>query len=310
MKSKLILGLALVLSGASLVLFAPQRAHGDPTATNILNNLFETKTLVLASRPKLIIPVAQGQTSSDSPTFNYANIIAPKLIDRFSFKAQLSRPGHPLINMQIAANREHATVLLQTPDGLPYLLMADHLCVICDQDNSGELAYFNGGTVQWGLYQSVDRTNADFQMNFIGTNVPPAVVFDLRFIIQGSVAKMTSLAYLSDDKKIKISSSKGSLEVALAKDDPNNSFGVAEVKIQRGDGVFGFSDFKVGAMPLKGLFQFTTTDLQKLGVPLRALDVSDLNRLNPYIPEGFPNTEKEKAAAIKLQSLIASHQGE
>jgi hypothetical protein len=141
-------------------------------------------------------------------------------------------------------------------------------------------------------------------MTFIGTNVPSAVVFDLRFIIQGSLAKMTSMAYLSDDNKIKISSSKGSLEVTLAKDDPNDSFGVAEVKIQNGASIFDFSDFKVGAMALRDQFQFTTSDLQRLGVPLRALDVSDLNHLNPYIPQEFPNTEREKEAAKKLQRLI------
>jgi len=304
MKPKLILCLALVLNGALFGLFAPQKAHGDPTATNILNNLFATKTLVLASRPKLIISSDQRQTSSNSPTLNYVDIIAPKMIDRFSFKAQISRPGHPLIVMHIAADHDHATVLLQTADGQPYFLMADHLCVICDQDNPGELAYYDGGTVQWGLFQSVDRTNADFQMTFIGTNVPSAVIFDLRFIIQGSLAKMTSMIYLSDNNTIKISSSRGSVGVTLVKDDPNNPFGVAEVKIQNGDSVFDFSDFKVGAMALKGQFQFTTSDLQKLGVPLRALDVSDLNRLNPYIPQGFPNSEKEKEAARKLQSLI------
>ena len=149
------------------------------------------------------------------------DITARKMISQFSFKAQLSRPGHALIVMHVAANKDHATVLLQTADGQPYFLMSDHMCVICDQDNPGELAYYDGGTVQWGLFQSVDnRTNADFEMSFIGTNVPPSIVLDVRFIIQGSVAIMTNLAYSTYDNKLKISSARGSVEVALTKDDP------------------------------------------------------------------------------------------
>jgi len=305
MKPKLLLGLALVLSG---IINCRAAADTSAAATNILDNLFATKTLVLASRPKFIIETAQRQSSADSPTFNYISIITPKMIDRFSFKAQLSRPGHPPVVMQVAANPDHATVVIQTPAGQPYFLMADHLCAICGQDNPGQLDFYDAGTVRWGLFQSLDRTNADFQMSFIATNVPPAIVFDLRFIIQSSIAKMTSLAYSTNDNKIKITTSRGSLELQLAKADANDSFGVVEVKIQTGDVAFEFMDFKVGSEPPSGLFQFTKTDLEKLGVPLHALAEADLNHLNPYTPQGFPATAAERAVTDKLQELIKSRQ--
>jgi hypothetical protein len=132
----------------------------------------------------------------------------------------------------------------------------------------------------------------------------------VRFIIQGCIAKMTSLSYSTNDNKIKFSTSRGSVTVTLVKDDPNDPFGVAEVNIQNGGGSFDFTDFKMGALSRNDLFQFTKGNLQELGVPLHALVKNDLIQLNPYIPQGFPNSEQEKAASKKLQSLIASHLGE
>ncbi|HUZ06576.1 MAG TPA: hypothetical protein VMV89_03730 [Candidatus Paceibacterota bacterium] len=308
MKPKLHLCLALVLSGG--LINCPADTDTSADATNILRNLFTNKTLVLSSRQKFIIQTSQNQGPSGWPTFANVDIVAPKMIRQFGFKAELSRPDHPTTVMRVAANENHTTVLIETSEGQPYCLMADHFLVICDSDNPGGLAYCDGGTVLWGLFQSMDRTNTSFQMMFVATNVPPAAILDLSFVIKGAFAEMTNASYQAGSRTIRIQTKWSSREIELSDANSHDLLGVKEVKIHGDTAAFDFSDFRIDTTPIKGLFQFSKHDLQKLNLPLRALNSSEFGHLEISIPEGFPDTEATKAAAEKLQSLIASHQPE
>src|SRR5690348_10484331 len=135
MNPKLLLSLALILSGG----LTTSSAVPDPSTdvTNILRSLLIDKTLVLSSRPKFIIQTSKDEDSALIKDFAHVDILAPKMIQQFGFKALLSRPGHPITIMQVAANKGHTTVLVETSGGQPYCLMADHLLVICDPDHPG-----------------------------------------------------------------------------------------------------------------------------------------------------------------------------
>jgi hypothetical protein len=307
MKPKLILCLALVLSGGLISCHADMDAPTD--VTNILRNILTTKTLTLSSRPKFIIQTIQNQGSSEWPTFAPVDILVPR-IQQFVFKAQLSLSGHPTTVMQVAANENHTTVLIETSEAQPYCLMADHLLVVFDPDNPGGLAYYDGGTVLWGLFQGMDRTNTSFQMTFMATNVPPAAILDLSFLINGAFAKMTNASYEASSRTIRIQTTRGSEEIQLSNDDPFNPFGLEKLKLNSNGTAFDFSDFQIETTRIKGLFQFSKQDLQELNLPLRALNTSELGHLALLIPEGFTDAVATKAAAKKLQSLIASHQTE
>lgn len=304
MNFKLLLCLALVLSDGLIGCSAVPDPSTD--VTNVLRSLLTDKNLVLSSRPKFIIQTTKYNDSALIKNFAHIDILAPKMIQQFGFKARLSRPGHPTTIMQVAANEDHTTVLVETSEGQPYCLMADHLLFICDPDHLGGLAYYEGGTVLWGLFQAMDRTNASFQMTFMPTNVPPATILDLSFVIKSAWAKKANASYEAGSKIIRIQTSTTSQEIELS-NDPHDSFGIEEVKINGGNAAFDFSDFQIETTPMKGLFRVSKNDLQQLNLPLRALNTAELNHFQLLIPDGFPVTTVEKEAANKLQALIKDH---
>jgi hypothetical protein len=298
--------LALVLSGGLIGCSAvPDTSTG---VTNILRSLLTDKTLVLSSRPTFIIQTSKYNDSAITQDFADIDILAPRMIQQFGFKAQLSRPGHPITIMQVAANEDRATVLVETSGGQPYCLMADHLLVICDPDRPGGLAYYDGGTVLWGLFQGIDRTNASFQMTFMATNVPPATILDLSFLIKSTWSKKTNASYEVGSRTIRIRTMTSLQEIELS-NDPHDSFGIEAMKLHNGSVGFDFSDFQIGATPIKGLFQFSKSDLRGLNVPLRALNTGEFNHLALFIPDGFPDM-KEAKASEKLQSMIKTRMSE
>jgi hypothetical protein len=304
--SKLLLCLAFILSGGLFDCLGVPDIYTD--ATNILRGLLTDKTLVLSSRPKFVIQTSQNQGPSGLPTFAHVDIRAPRMIQQFGFKAQLSRPGHPITIMQVAANEDHATVLVETSGGQPYCLMVDHLLVICDPERPGGLAYYDGGTVLWGLCQGIDRTNASFQMAFMATNVPPVTILDLSFLIKSTWSKKTNASYEVGSRTIRIRTMTSLQEIKLS-NDPHDSFGIEAMKLHNGTVGFDFSDFQIGTTPINGLFQFSKSDLRGLNVSLRALYTGEFNHLALFIPDGFPDMREAKASE-KLQSMIKTRMSE
>jgi len=281
-----------------------------PVATNILNELLATKTLVLSSRPKFIIQSDQAQARPDSLNFEHVDLLASNLIQEFGFKAQLSRSGHSSTIMQVVAKQDHVLVVVKTSAGQPYCLMADHFLAICDPNKSGGLACYEVGTVLWGLLQSLDRTNLTFQMTFMATNVPPAAVCDIKYVLQRSLARMTNASYASDDGIVKMSAGKTSVQIKPSNGSSNDPFGIAQLELKGENSTFYFSDFKIKPSTFKGVPQFSRLNLQELGLPLRELNASELNRLQLLIPDGFPGTQAEEEATRKLQDLITQAQGQ
>lgn len=300
MKPKWFFCLALILSGGLIVCSAAPEASAN--VTNILKGLLTDKTLVLSSRPEFIIQTGNSAAIRD---FAHVNILEPRMIQQFGFRARLSRPGYPATIMQVAANEDHTTVLVETPEGLPYCLMADHLLVVCDPDYPGGLAYYDGGTVLWGLFQGIDRTNASFQMTFMATNVPPATILDLSFLIKSMWSRRTNVSYEARSRTIRIQTMTSSQKIELA-NDPHDSFGIEAMKLKNGNVTFDFSDFQIGTTPIRGLVQFSKSDLRVLNVPLRALNMGEFNHLELFIPDGFPNARDAKASE-RLQSMINAY---
>ena len=305
MNSKLLLSLALALGGGLITFAATPDTSVE--ATNILGNLLTTKTLLLSSRPKFIIQTSHYNNASNIQNFAHVDIVAPKMIQQFGFKARLSRTGHPMTVMQVAANKDHTTVLIETSEGLPYCVMTDHLLVICDPDRPGGLAYYDEGTVLWGFFQSMDRTNASFQMTFMPTNVPPAAILDLSTSIKIVWAKKTSVSYLASDETVKILTRKSSLEVRLSKANSRDEFGVKELTLREPNMSFDFSDFQIGAPAEKDLLQLSKRDLEEFNLPLRKLDTGEFSHLGLLVPEGIFDTTVARQTAEKLQSMVSAH---
>jgi hypothetical protein len=306
MNSKLlVLCLALVLSSGLIT--CPAAPDTSVEATNILRNLLTTKTLLLSSRPKFIIQTSHYNSSSEIPDFAHIDIVAPKMIQQFGFKARLSRSGYPMTVMQVAANKDHTTVLIETSEGLPYCVMTDHFLIMCDPDHPGGLVYNDEGTVLWGFLQGVDRTKAFLQMTFLSTNVPPAAILDLDFSIKSMWAKKTNVSYLASDETVKILTRKSSLEVRLSQANSQDEFGVKELKLQGSSGSFDFTDFQIGAPAEKGLLQLSERDLEDLNLPLRKLDTGEFGHLGLFVPEGIFDTAVARQTAEKLQSLVSAH---
>src|SRR5215831_12856440 len=98
MNAKLLLYFALVLSSGLIT--CPAAPDTSVEATNILGNLLTDKTLLLSSRPKFIIQTSHYNNSSNIQNFAHVDIVAPKMIQQFGFKARLSRSGYPVTVMQ------------------------------------------------------------------------------------------------------------------------------------------------------------------------------------------------------------------
>jgi hypothetical protein len=120
--------------------------------------------------------------------------------------------------------------------------------------NSALVHYYDGGTVLWGLFQSMDRTNTSFQMTFIATNVPPAAILDLSFLIKDAFAEMTNASYEASSRTIRIQTMWSSREIELFADNPHDPFGVKEVKLNGDRAAFDFSNFQTETTPIKDLF--------------------------------------------------------
>lgn len=280
MKPKLILGLALVLSG---IINCRADADTSAAATNVISSFL------------------------DSRLANLSLTRSPSVSRQFEFDVLAVFPNNPDLPrtvMRVVADQDHAAILIQNTNALPYCLMENGLVVVCDPKRAGGLAYYEGNTLRWNFSKKNKNSKIDYSWGITATNLPPEVDLDLRSILQDIPLDRVKVTFDQQNRTLQCLSSKVFLSVIISQKDDSKSFGADRIEFAGGGAMLAISDIHVGApLALQALFGISKDDIEKIGLPLRNLNGNEFTNIL-IVPKNFPPSDKEAAAAKKLQSFL------
>lgn len=304
-----IISLALVFTGMSVF---SSTTNATPQAKEIVETLLKNKTLVLLTKTNFM---SYAEQAPDKYNYLGMYVKSSKMIRQFGFKALMSRPGLTETVMKVAADTNHVTVVVQSPNGLPYCILSDHFALQCDPQNPGGLLYSTEGTIQWGYYQAPDldkmalsKQQMEFSLTFLPMNTTPSAFLEANHLVKEYLDAATNTTYTASTRTVQLKTKTAELKLILAKSNPEDPFGIQELEItkQNSNARLGFSEFKFGAKAQHDLLKISIQDLKRMGLPLRELKKGQ--SFSPLIPPGFPSSPKEKAASDKLKELIETLQ--
>lgn len=287
MKLKLILGLALVLSGVFTGESSNAQDADVPPATNVISRFLDSRLAVLSLT----------RSPSVSRQFEFDVLAAYPAI-----------PDLPWTVMRVVANQDQAAVLIQNTNGLPYGLMENGLVVVCDPKRAGGLAYYEGDMVHWNFSKKNKVGNIDYSWGVDATNVPTVVLsevdLDLRSILQDIPLDRVKVTFDQQDRRLQIVSSKVFLSVTISQKGDSKSFGADRIAFSGGGVSLAISDIHVGApLALQPLFGLSKADIEKIGLPLRQLHGNEFTNILT-VPPNFPASDKEAVTAKRLQWFL------
>lgn len=282
MKTKLILGLALVLSVFTDESSNAQDAH-SPSATNVISRFLDTRLANLS--------LTRSPSVSRQFEFDVLSVYP-------------SNPDLPRTVMRVVANQDRAAVLIQATNALPYCLMENGLVVVCDPKRAGGLAYYEGNTLRWNFSKNNKGNTIDYTLEIAATNLPPEVDLDLRSILQDIPLDRVKVAFDQQNRKLQCLSSKVFLSVTISQKGDSKSFGADRIEFAGGGVALAISDIHVGTpLALQPLFGLSKADIEKIGLPLRQLHGNEFTNILT-VPPNFPASDKEAVTAKRLQWFL------